>query len=321
MKKVILLLIIFLAISGLLLYFLNLLRPTGKSDKTEIVIISSDRADSAALTLEEKGFIKSFTAFNIAYVIKGSPKIEPGGYYLSKNMSAWKIIDELSQGPDLKEITIQEGLRKEQIGERLQKVLGWTDQELDKWNTTYTTMKPEYTEGVYFPDTYLIPVKESGALVAARFINNFNEKFAPYFQEAEKQNIKWTTVLKIASLIEREAAGPSDMPLIAGIIWNRLENNQKLDIDATVQYAKGKTNGQWWSRVSGADIRNFDSPYNSYKYPGLPPSPISNPGLVAIESVLNPEETDCFFYLHASGQIYCAVTYEEHLENIEKYLK
>ena len=174
MKIIISIVIFLLIISSVLAYFLNLLRPAGKSDKTEIVIISSDRADSAALTLEEKGFIRSFTAFNVAYFLKGGPKIEEGGYYLSKNMSALKIIDELSQGPDLKEVIIQEGLRKEQIGERLAKALGWNNSELEKWNKVYTTMKPEYTEGVYFPDTYLIPVKESGALVAARLINNFN---------------------------------------------------------------------------------------------------------------------------------------------------
>ena len=321
MKKVVLLLIILLAIFGLSFYFLSLLRPIGKSTKIEIVLISTSRGDSAALQLEEKGFIRSFTAFNIAYALKGNPKIEEGGYYLSKNMSTLKIIDELSQGPDLKQITIPEGLRKEQIGERLAKLMGWSNEELEKWNNVYTKMKPEYEEGVYFPDTYLIPVKESGPLIAARFINNFNEKFAPYFDQAANKNIKWTTVLKIASLIEREAAGPSDMPLISGVIWNRLESGQKLEIDATIQYAKGKTNGQWWSRVSGKDIKTFDSPYNTYKYAGLPPTPISNPGLAAIDAALNPKPTDCFFYLHASGQIYCAATYEEHLENIDKYLR
>src|SRR3990172_9671123 len=117
MKKVVFLLIIFSAISGLLFYFLNLLQPAGKNDKTEIIVINTDRGDSVALELEEKGFIRSFTAFNIVYVLKGNPKIEPGGYYLSKNMSAWKIIDELKDGADLKEVVIREGMRKEQIGE------------------------------------------------------------------------------------------------------------------------------------------------------------------------------------------------------------
>lgn len=319
MKK--LFILIFILISSIAIIY-NPFGAPGESNKTEIVVIDANQGDAVALTLQEKGFIKSFIAFDVALGIKGKKnKVEPGGYYLSKNMSAWKIIDELSQGPDLKEVAIQEGLRKEQIGEKLAKVLGWSKKELGKWNTTYTTMKPEYTEGVYFPDTYLIPVKESGAAVAARMINNFNDKFAPYSDKFAKKNIKWTTALKIASLIEREAGGPSDMPLIAGIIWNRLENNQKLDIDATVQYAKGKTDGKWWPAITGEDIRNIDSTYNTYKFSGLPPHPIANPGISAIDAVLNPEETDCFYYLHdKSRQIHCSVTYEEHLDNIQKYL-
>ncbi|KKQ34300.1 MAG: Aminodeoxychorismate lyase [Microgenomates group bacterium GW2011_GWA2_37_6] len=250
MKKVVLLLIILLLAFTPIIYFLNLLRPTGKNDKTEIVVISADRGDSAALELEEKGFIRSFSAFNIVFAIKGNPKIEPGGYYLSKNMSTWKIIDELADGPDLKEITIPEGIRKEQIGERLKKLLGWDDQALEKWNDVYAA-NDEYKEGVYFPDTYLIPVIETPQEIADRMIRNFNEKFAPFFDEAAAKNIKWTTIIKIASLIEREAAGPTDMPLISGVIWNRLNENQKLEIDATIQYAIGKRNGNWWSKVSG----------------------------------------------------------------------
>jgi len=233
-KKVVLLLIILLLAFTPIIYFLNLLRPTGKNDKTEIVVISADRGDSAALELEEKGFIRSFSAFNIVFAIKGNPKIEPGGYYLSKNMSTWKIIDELADGPDLKEITIPEGIRKEQIGERLKKLLGWDDQALEKWNDVYAA-NDEYKEGVYFPDTYLIPVIETPQEIADRMIRNFNEKFAPFFDEAAAKNIKWTTIIKIASLIEREAAGPTDMPLISGVIWNRLNENQKLEIDATIQ--------------------------------------------------------------------------------------
>jgi UPF0755 protein len=309
-------LIIFIGI-----YFTYSLKAPDNSAKQEIVIINSESPDAAALELEDKGFIKSFNAFNFAYKFKGNKKIEPGGYYLSKNMNALKVIDELNKGADLKSITIPEGIRKEQIGERLQKLLGWSDEELDQWNSLYSDSNTDYKEGVYFPDTYLIPVNETPTQVANRMIGNFNDKFAPYFDKFAEKNIKWTTALKIASLIEREAAGEHDMKLISGVMWNRLNNGERLDIDATIQYAIGKRNGQWWSRVTGEDIRDTNSPYNTYKIKGLPPTPIANPGLTSIEAVLNPEETDCYFYLHdRSRQIHCSVTYEEHLENIDKYL-
>jgi UPF0755 protein len=122
--------------------------------------------------------------------------------------------------------------------------------------------------------------------------------------------------------VQREAANEADMPLIAGIIWNRLLNDppMKLEIDATVQYALGESEN-WWPRIKPADYKT-DSAYNTYLHTGLPPHPICNPGLDAIHAALNPDETDCLYYLHDSnGQIHCAKTYEEHKLNIEKYLK
>ncbi len=298
------------------------IQPLSSNSKNEIFILDSDKSDVLALKLEEEGYIKSMLFFEIVSKLKiNNKKIQPGGYYLSKNMNVFEIANSIKEGPDLKWVLIREGMRKEQIGEELQKILKWNDEELRKWNETYTRMKPEYEEGVYFPDKYLIPVDENGAMIAKRMIDNFNSKFEKYAQKANEKNIKWTTALKIASLIQREAGGPSDMPLISGVIWNRLLDNQKLDIDATIQYALGKRNDNWWSPVSGSDIRNTDSEYNTYKYKGLPPTPIANPGIAAIDAAINPEDTDCLFYLHdRSRQIHCSVTYEEHLENIEKYL-
>ena len=131
----------------------------------------------------------------------------------------------------------------------------------------------------------------------------------------------WTTGLRLASVVQREAAGKEDMPLVAGILWNRLLKGMKLEVDSTVQYARGKTDKCWWAPIKPGDITEIDSPYNTYKYKGLPPHPIDNPGIDAIEAVLNPTETDCLYYLHDNnGQIHCAKTYEEHKANIEKYL-
>lgn len=248
-------------------------------------------------------------------------KIQEGGYYLYKNMSIWNKISKFKKGPELKWIKVLPGMRKEQIGEILGESFGWSDEEVKKWNEVYTRMKYEYKEGVYFPDTYLIPVKEGGLDIANRMINNFNEKFAPYYDTAAEKNIQWTTALKIASLIQREAGGKEDMGVISGVIWNRLDKNMNLQIDATVQYAKGKTDGEWWSHVSPSDLK-IESVYNDYLNKGLPPTPICNPGIDAINAALNPAETECLFYLHdGNRQIHCAKTYEEHLENVKEYLR
>ncbi len=248
--------------------------------------------------------------------------IEPGGYKISQSMNARELIIVLTSEPQLKWITIPEGLRKEEIGERLAKELHWSNEELEKWNSTYTAMQYDYREGVYFPDTYLIPTDENGLDTAKRMINRFNERFAGYPEKFTAKNIKWTTALTLASIIQREAAGSHDMPLIAGILWNRLDQNKQLEIDATVQYARGKTENGWWSPIKGSDTRSIESPFNTYLNKGLPPHPISNPGMDAIEAVLNPEPTDCIYYLHDSeGIMHCSASFAEHELNIDQYLR
>ncbi|RJR14683.1 endolytic transglycosylase MltG [Candidatus Microgenomates bacterium] len=248
--------------------------------------------------------------------------IEPGGYKISQSMNARELIIVLTSEPQLKWITFPEGLRKEEIGERLAKELRWSNEELEKWNTTYTAMQYDYREGVYFPDTYLIPTDENGLDTAKRMINRFNERFAGFPEKFTAKNIKWTTALTLASIIQREAAGSHDMPLIAGILWNRLDQNKQLEIDATVQYARGKTENGWWSPIKGSDTRSIESPFNTYLNKGLPPHPISNPGMDAIEAVLNPEATDCIYYLHDSeGIIHCSASFAEHELNIDQYLR
>jgi len=310
------------------IYHYQFSAPQNQTELEQFTIaIGNDDSREIAEQLESRGFIKNKIAFHIALLgLKGISSvcvdcIMPGAYKISKSMNVWQIANILEKGPYMKWIIIPEGLRKEQIAEILAQVLDWDEQKKNNWVSKQTAMKYDYLEGVYFPDTYLIPIDETGLEIAQRFINKFNEKFAPYADKFIQENIKWTTALKIASIIQREAAGKDDMPLIAGIVWNRLLNDMKLEVDATVQYVRGDTGSGWWAPISVAD-KQIDSDYNTYLCKGLPPHPIANPGIDAIDAVLNPAETKCFYYLHDNNkEIHCAETYEEHLENIENYLK
>ncbi|NTU66829.1 MAG: endolytic transglycosylase MltG [Candidatus Moranbacteria bacterium] len=295
--------------------------PQSQEEKV-VFIINRNQTESQTLDkLKKQGLIKNKSVFKAMLFLKRN-QISSGGYYLSKNMTAWQIAAKIASSPDMDWVVIPEGFRKEQIGEILAKTFGWSDEDLEKWNTVYTKMKADYVEGTYFPDTYLIPKSENGLDIANRMSRRFDEEFAPYVTQFAQQNIKWTTGLTMASLIQREAAGKDDMPLIAGILWNRLNQGMNLQIDATVQYARGNTGDGWWAPIKSADIGNIDSPYNTYKYKGLPPHPICNSGLAAIDAVLHSQETDCLYYLHDSDrQIHCAATFEDHKANIEKYLK
>ena len=304
-----------------IVFYLSFFSPADSKAGPQIFTITADSSQAEIIdSLYGQGYLKNLWAFKLIFSLK-SHQILPGGYHLSKSQNTFQIATKLKSSPDLIWLTFSEGLRKEQIGEILAHNLNWPGDEIEKWNTIYTTTSKDNTEGVYFPDTYLIPVTETGDFIAQRMITNFNDKIAPFTEEFAKQNIKWTTAVKLASIIQREAGGNHDMNLIAGILWNRLLTDMKLDIDATVQYARGVTTSGWWTPITPEDIRSIDSPYNTYKYKGLPPTPICNPGLEAIRAVLSPQETDCLFYLHDhTGQIYCAKTYQEHLDNIEKYL-
>ena len=314
--------LILVAIAGL--FTMNRLffsAPQSQEEKVVFIVNRNQTENQTLDKLKTQGLIKNKLAFRIVLFFKHKP-IASGGYNVSKNMSVWQLANKLITEPDMKWVVIPEGLRKEQIGEKLAETFDWSDEELDKWNTEYTKMRIDYIEGTYFPDTYLIPVDEGGFKIAERMTRRFDEQFAPYISQFAQQNILWTTGLKLASIIQREAGGKGDMSLIAGILWNRLNQDMNLEIDATVQYARGKTDAGWWSPVTAEDIQNIDSPYNTYKYKGLPPFSISNPGIDAIEAVLHPAETDCLYYIHDNDrQIHCAKTFEEHQVNIERHLK
>ncbi len=297
--------------------------PVSTTSQPGVFVVPKEGGVDVIGKLAQSRYIRHPVAFHFLFLaLSGKGDIVPGGYKLDSNMNALNVVKKLAGPPDLVWATIPEGLRKEQVGEMIGKVLGWTDEQKNEWNQLYTlTNKPEYAEGVYFPDTYLIPRDETVAQVVQRFIGHFNEKFAQYQEQFTEKNIRWTTGLKIASLIQREAGGTSDMPLISGIIWNRLEKGMKLEIDATLQYAQGRTDAGWWGPVA-PPLKAIDSPYNTYLYKGLPPTPIASPGLAAIDAALNPQETDCLFYLHDHNrQIHCARDYPGHLANIKKYLQ
>lgn len=272
--------------------------------------------------LYKEGFIKNKKASQFLYTfIFNGFEIQDGGYYLSSASFTWDIFKKLElKKPDLVWININFCPRKEQIGEILKNNLNWTESDLNIWNSLYK--ETDYFEGVYYPDTYLIPVNEKPENVASRFINRFNEKFAIYQNKFLEKNIKWTTGLKIASLIGKEAGGTEDSKIVSSVIWNRLDKGMKLQIDATMQYTLGKNeNGKWWGPIS-LEEKQSDSTYNTYRFPGLPPTPICSPNINFIEAALNPEETDCLYYLHdEKRQIHCSSTYEEHKENIGLYLQ
>lgn len=288
--------------------------PQSNAVSERVVVNAGETQEQIIANLKQQGLIKSKWGFGEVLKIKGwENKIQPGTYMVSKSMDAWQLASVLTKQPYQKWVVIPEGLRKEEIASILQKQLGLSD---DNKKEFISTAK----EGYLFPDTYLLNSDYTGEQIAERMMSQFNTKAADIFKAATKANIRNDTLVILASLIQREAANEKEMPVIAGVIWNRLAKNMPLQIDASVQYALGNESA-WWPKVTTADYQT-NSPYNTYTNKGKPPAPICNPGLAAMSAVVNSQDSDYLYYLHDSkGQIHLAKTYQEQLDNINKYLK
>lgn len=222
--------------------------------------------------------------------------------------------------PSMRIVRIQEGLRKEEIADIFAQKLGWNDFRKEQFINAHIALNSDDLEGRYFPKTYMILKDEDPMGVTSTMLHEFNKETSTIKKPKNSLVMNQDTIIKIASIIQRESGGKSDMKLISGIIWNRLFDGMKLQMDATLQYAKGSEEDGWWRQVYSAD-KNIESSYNTYKYSGLPPTAISNPGLAAIDAAYNPQKTSCLFYLHDKrGKIHCSSTYEGHKANIKKYL-
>ena len=231
--------------------------------------------------------------------------------------------------PSVRIVRVEPGLRKEEIAEIMADKLDWNEQEkkdfLNPPNAELALAdisEGSDTEGHYFPQTYMIDKDESPSEVTATMFEEFSKQTQKIVKPTTKKSqniISPDAALTIASIIQRESNGKDDMKLISGIIWNRIFSGMKLQMDATLQYAKGTEENGWWGQVSPAD-KKIDSEYNTYLHNGFPPGAIANPSLAALEAAYNPQKTDCIFYVHDKNrQIHCAKTYEEHKANIAKY--
>ncbi len=217
-------------------------------------------------------------------------------------------------------LVVESGERKEEIADHFGKILGWDATEKKEFLELIMSTSPVLEDGKFFPGTYTVSRGATPADVAPPVLEKFNTEVVSRYSPEMERVVPLHDALTIASLLEREAGDFDDMRHISGVIWNRLFVDMKLQIDATLQYAKGsKSNQPWWPRVVPSD-KYLASAYNTYKYEGLPPTPIANPSLESIIAALNPTKTDCMFYFHdKKGQFHCTNTYEEHVTLLKQY--
>lgn len=280
------------------------------------VIPAGEPIRSIASRLYEEDLIRSPTVFFMLVKLKGlDQEIQAGEFRLSQAMRASEVAEELTHGIVDQWVTTLEGWRVDEVATVLAKELDIPEQEFLK----------VAREGYMFPDTYLIPRTASAAAVAELFEETFAKKISPQLRsDVSGVGLTFEEVMILASIVEREGNSDQDRPMIAGVLLNRLRNDWPLQADATVQYALGyqPQEKSWWKRHLTFDDLEIASPYNTYQNMGLPPTPISNPGISSIEAVVYPADTDYMYYLHdPQGGVHFARTLDEHNENIQRYLQ
>ncbi len=313
-RFVVLLIILVVLISGFFIWWSNGLKPVDPSATSAKMFIVEPGTSVREIgnNLKEEGLIKDPVIFFL-YVKKEKldTKIQAGDFRLSTNMSIPKILEQMQSGTLDIWVTVPEGLRAEEIAEIL-------SEKIPTYDPTWDTVLAEH-EGYLFPDTYLIPRDATVESVVDIMQNTFYKKVEAMGLTPTSSNLKNTIIM--ASLIERESRVDEEKPLIASVIQNRIDADMPLGIDATLQYIVGKKDGKWWSVPTGEE-KNINSLYNTYTNVGLPPGPICNPGIGAIQAALNPASSDYYYYIHdKSGQVHFAKTISEHNNNVSKYLR
>ncbi len=307
MKRLLAAAALFLLLAGIFFSWWKIsVSPVNPKDTNpnSFVVARGDGVREISRKLKEANLIRDQIAFFLLIKKLNIEKnIQAGSFKLSPSMSANDIATKLTRGTEDVWITIPEGWRNEEILEYL---------ATQGFSTVGENWKSD--EGKLFPDTYLIPKQASISAIHTILRQTFDRKSTGLAVTPQ--------TLILASLVEREAKLTADRPIIASVLLNRLSIGMKLDVDATVQYALGKSGGDgWWPKDLTLEDIKIKSPYNTYINSTLPPAPICNPGLSAIQAVLNPAKTDYLYYLSdKSGTIHYATTLDEHNQNVAKYI-
>ncbi|HEX8931591.1 MAG TPA: endolytic transglycosylase MltG [Patescibacteria group bacterium] len=305
-----------LVIGGIAAWWVTAIAPVDISDKStaSFVVSKGEGVREIATKLKAENLISNSVAFFILVKQQGlDNKMQAGDFRLSKSMNLQTIVDNLTRGSLDVWVTFPEGVRADEIADILQT-------KIPTYNETWRDSLNQ-KEGYLFPDTYLIPSDATVEKVITIMTDNFAKKYNS-LTGVRKNKYTEKQLVTIASMVEREARFAEDRPLVASVIFNRLQIGMALNIDSTIQYILGYQNDQktWWKKGVSLNDLKIQSQYNTYLNPGLPPTPIANPGLEALQAVVNAPDTNYLYYVSdKSGHNHYATTLQQHNANIIKY--
>lgn len=294
------------------------LTPFSSDTKNRVFIIhSGEGLTNISKRLEEDQLIKNNLSFIVySFLIGQNSDIQAGTYRLSPSLTTSEIVKKLTTGGISDYwLRIPDGSRLEEVALLFPDNPYFTSQDFLRENKN--------KEGYLFPDSYLIPEYFNLKQILSVVSDNFDQKFSKA-KEKSNSELSDRNNLILASLLEREGRSLKSKQMIAGILLNRLNINMALQLDATVQYARDnqvKNLVKYWEPIVKNDLR-IESPFNTYKSPGLPPRPICNPGYDSLYAVFHPIDSDYLYYITGNNsQMYYAENLDGHNQNIQKYLK
>jgi UPF0755 protein len=303
----------------------------------EVVIDPGTSADEIARLLVQRGVLADASRMSTLLALTGvGASLQAGRYELPANTPATELLRRLQLGltaPVL--VAVPEGLRLEEVGAifidrgfftRAQ----WEAALVAPHDEPFLDLRPEGASliGFLLPASYPIESPTTAERVVQAMLDHFDAEVTPAIREAAgARGLTLHELITLASIVEREAAIADDQPLIASAFLNRLALGMPLQADATVQFAVAPPGDEpelhgWWKRELTFDDLVFDSPYNTYVYPGLPPGPIANPGIDAIRAVADAPETDFYYFVAApecDGSHRFTATLAEHEANVDAY--
>ena len=309
-------------------------RISNPAPEQEFLVTKGESGKMIGKNLSDKKLIKDRFLFETEVWLRGSEKeFVVGNYKLPAKASIADLVKILTTAAKREQITITipEGLSNKEIAKIWEeKKMGSADDFLAKASVTdsreiisgstydFLALKQKGAdlEGYLYPDTYYVYKDSRPEDLIKKMLDNFENKTKDILAEAQVSGKDFHDILTLASIVEREVPKTSERPIIAGLFLKRIQIGMALQSDATVNYVTGK----YQLRPTYDDLQ-VDSPYNTYKNRGLPPSPIGNPSISSIKAVLNPEQSEYLYFLSKpTGETVFSKTLDEHNENKAKYL-
>ena len=294
--------------------------------ETFVEITPGSSTPTMGRLLAEAGVVQHPQIFRIAVWMRGAGRrLQAGEYRFDRAMTPAEVVDKIVRGDVfLKPVTFREGLTIRQMAAVFEEQgLGTKDAFIAaaRKGSAIHEIDPEARdlEGYLFPDTYTLPRRVTAEQLVARMVARFEKALTPEVrQQAAARGLTVRQLVTLASLVEKETAKPAERPLVAAVYANRLKIGMGLQCDPTVIYALERA-GRFDGNLTRADLQ-FDSPYNTYRYSGLPPGPIAAPGQASLEAAAQPADVPYLYFVSRNdGSHEFAATLDEHNRNVQRW--